>query len=239
MDVYHLARSLPLSQNSHFSFWPRWGRCSWSFASCCSVKGGCRQSVGTGRVGTSRASEPQSLRASEHLRAQHGEASAPPFLLSLFLLSNACAFIYLLLAVWLSMHARALDLRALAKRFRSATLASVWQSHGFQASIASHSFGVRLWAAQSWLKARLCASARLTRFVRLPIPSMKQIAGLRRVSPFSRVSTLAYQWRSTLKDYERQGVANLLRLPFQDGQFWSLFLKHHFLVGSAGVAAGG
>ena len=33
------------------------------------------------------------------------EASAPPFLLSLFLLSNACAFIYLLLAVWLSMHA--------------------------------------------------------------------------------------------------------------------------------------
>lgn len=88
------------------------------------------------------------------------QASAPPFLLSLFLLSNACAFIYLLLAVWLSMHA----------------------------SIASHSFGVRL----------------LTRFVRLPIPSMKQIAGL----------------RSTLKDYERQGVANLLRLPFQDQQEW-------------------
>ncbi|CAE7947502.1 GIP, partial [Symbiodinium sp. KB8] len=88
------------------------------------------------------------------------QASAPPFLLSLFLLSNACAFIYLLLAVWLSMHA----------------------------SIASHSFGVRL----------------LTRFVRLPIPSMKQIAGL----------------RSNLKDYERQGVANLLRLPFQDQQEW-------------------
>ncbi|CAE7373427.1 GIP [Symbiodinium natans] len=88
------------------------------------------------------------------------QASAPPFLLSLFLLSNACAFIYLLLAVWLSMHA----------------------------SIASHSFGVRL----------------LTRFVRLPIPSMKQIAGL----------------RSNLKDYEQQGVANLLRLPFQDRQEW-------------------
>ncbi|CAE7508989.1 GIP, partial [Symbiodinium pilosum] len=88
------------------------------------------------------------------------QASAPPFLLSLFLLSNACAFIYLLLAVWLSMHA----------------------------SIASHSFGVRL----------------LTRFVRLPIPSMKQIANL----------------RSNLKDYERQGVANLLRLPFQDQQDW-------------------
>eukprot|EP00403_Amphidinium_massartii_P003517 CAMPEP_0178375006 /NCGR_PEP_ID=MMETSP0689_2-20121128/2665_1 /TAXON_ID=160604 /ORGANISM="Amphidinium massartii, Strain CS-259" /LENGTH=1208 /DNA_ID=CAMNT_0019994985 /DNA_START=84 /DNA_END=3710 /DNA_ORIENTATION=+ len=83
------------------------------------------------------------------------QASAPPFLLSLFLLSNACAFIYLLLAVWLSMHA----------------------------SIASHSFGVRL----------------LTRFVRLPIPSIKQINSL----------------RSQLRDYERQGVANLLRMPFQ------------------------
>eukprot|EP00927_Polykrikos_kofoidii_P044320 TRINITY_DN38319_c0_g1_i1.p1 TRINITY_DN38319_c0_g1~~TRINITY_DN38319_c0_g1_i1.p1 ORF type:complete len:1278 (-),score=174.59 TRINITY_DN38319_c0_g1_i1:181-4014(-) len=84
------------------------------------------------------------------------QASAPPFLLSMFLLSNACAFIYLLLAVWLSMHA----------------------------SIASHSFGVRL----------------LTRFVRLPIPSMKQITML----------------RSQLKDYERQNVSNLLRLPFVD-----------------------
>eukprot|EP00930_Biecheleria_cincta_P086328 TRINITY_DN7563_c0_g3_i1.p1 TRINITY_DN7563_c0_g3~~TRINITY_DN7563_c0_g3_i1.p1 ORF type:complete len:1135 (+),score=186.80 TRINITY_DN7563_c0_g3_i1:47-3451(+) len=88
------------------------------------------------------------------------QASAPPFLLSLFLLSNACAFVYLLLAVWLSMHA----------------------------SIASHSFGVRL----------------LTRFVRLPIPSMKTITSL----------------RSTLKDYEKQGVASLLRLPFQDQEEW-------------------
>lgn len=84
------------------------------------------------------------------------QASAPPFLLSMFLLSNACAFIYLLLAVWLSMHA----------------------------SIASHSFGVRL----------------LTRFVRLPIPSVKQMGLL----------------RTQLKDYERQSVANLLRLPFLD-----------------------
>jgi len=89
------------------------------------------------------------------------QASAPPFLLSLFLLSNACAFIYLLLAVWLSMHA----------------------------SIAAHSFGVRL----------------LTRFVRLPIPSIKQITAL----------------RSRLKDYESQGVGNLLRLPFQDKQEWT------------------
>eukprot|EP00927_Polykrikos_kofoidii_P029109 TRINITY_DN25220_c0_g1_i1.p1 TRINITY_DN25220_c0_g1~~TRINITY_DN25220_c0_g1_i1.p1 ORF type:complete len:1284 (+),score=182.52 TRINITY_DN25220_c0_g1_i1:164-4015(+) len=86
------------------------------------------------------------------------QASAPPFLLSMFLLSNACAFIYLLLAVWLSMHA----------------------------SIASHSFGVRL----------------LTRFVRLPIPSVKQMTAL----------------RSNLKDYERQNISNLLRLPFLDRQ---------------------
>ena len=41
-------------------------------------------------------------------RESDEQASAPPFLLSLFLLSNACAFIYLLLAVWLSMHVRAL-----------------------------------------------------------------------------------------------------------------------------------
>ncbi|CAL1164787.1 unnamed protein product [Cladocopium goreaui] len=59
------------------------------------------------------------------------QASAPPFVLQLFQLSNACAFMYLLLAVWLSMHA----------------------------SIASHSFGVKM----------------LTRFVRLPIPTQKQL----------------------------------------------------------------
>lgn len=86
------------------------------------------------------------------------QAAAPPYLLSLFLLSNACAFIYLLLAVWLSMHA----------------------------SIASHSFGVRL----------------LTRFVRLPIPSVKQMNHL----------------RSQLRDYEQQGLANMLRLPFLGSQ---------------------
>lgn len=62
------------------------------------------------------------------------QASAPPFLLSLFLLTNASAFIYLLLAVWMSMHA----------------------------SIASHSFGVRL----------------LTRFVRLPIPGAQELRDL-------------------------------------------------------------
>lgn len=71
------------------------------------------------------------------------QASAPPFILALFLLSNACAFVYLLIAVWLSMHA----------------------------SIASHSFGVRL----------------LTRFVRLPIPSPQQIASLsRRLADFEK-----------------------------------------------------
>eukprot|EP00434_Breviolum_minutum_P044810 symbB.v1.2.040070.t1/scaffold6969.1/size14141/1 len=71
------------------------------------------------------------------------QANAPPFILALFLLSNACAFVYLLMAVWLSMHA----------------------------SIASHSFGVRL----------------LTRFVRLPIPSPQQIASLsRRLADFEK-----------------------------------------------------
>lgn len=44
------------------------------------------------------------------------QAASPPFLLSLFLLTAACAFIYLLLAVWMSVHA----------------------------SIASHSFGTKL-----------------------------------------------------------------------------------------------
>ncbi|CAE7495230.1 unnamed protein product [Symbiodinium natans] len=84
------------------------------------------------------------------------QASAPPFVLHLFQLSNACAFLYLLLAVWLSMHA----------------------------SIASHSFGVKM----------------LTRFVRLPIPTQNQILAL----------------KAKLVDFEQQGVANMLRLPFQD-----------------------
>mmetsp|Transcript_41050 Transcript_41050/g.88568 ORF Transcript_41050/g.88568 Transcript_41050/m.88568 type:complete len:1230 (+) Transcript_41050:94-3783(+) len=83
------------------------------------------------------------------------QAAAPPFLLSLFLLTAACAFIYLLLAVWMSVHA----------------------------SIASHSFGVKL----------------LTRFIRLPIPSVKQIDAL----------------NFKLKDFEKQGVGDILRMPFQ------------------------
>eukprot|EP00435_Cladocopium_sp_Y103_P003612 s3434_g1.t1 len=73
------------------------------------------------------------------------QASAPPFVLQLFQLSNACAFMYLLLAVWLSMHA----------------------------SIASHSFGVKM----------------LTRFVRLPIPTQKQLTLL----------------QAKLIDFEKQG----------------------------------
>jgi len=79
----------------------------------------------------------------------------PPFLLALFLLSNACAFVYILLGVWLSMHA----------------------------SIAAHSFGVRL----------------LTRFLRLPIPSSKQLSSL----------------TSKLAEFEFQDVGNLMRMPFQ------------------------
>jgi len=89
------------------------------------------------------------------------QASAPPFLLALFMLTNACTFIYLLMAVWMSMHA----------------------------SIASHSFGVRL----------------LTRFVRLPIPTVRQI------------NALTYK----LADFEKQGVSNLLRVPFANqNQEW-------------------
>ncbi|CAK9080075.1 Pentatricopeptide repeat-containing protein [Durusdinium trenchii] len=88
------------------------------------------------------------------------QASAPPFVLQLFQLSNACAFMYLLLAVWLSMHA----------------------------SIASHSFGVKM----------------LTRFVRLPIPTQKQLTVL----------------QSKLIDFEKQGIAQMMRLPFQDHQDW-------------------
>ncbi|CAE8704567.1 unnamed protein product, partial [Polarella glacialis] len=69
--------------------------------------------------------------------------TAPPFVLSLFYMSVASAFLYLLLAVWLSMHA----------------------------SIASHSFGVRL----------------LTRFVRLPVPGLAQIDVLNaRLADFER-----------------------------------------------------
>jgi len=63
------------------------------------------------------------------------EGEAPAFLLSLFLMSNASAFVFLLTSVWLSMHA----------------------------SLAAHSFGVRL----------------LTRFVRLPVPNTQQIDSLK------------------------------------------------------------
>lgn len=83
------------------------------------------------------------------------QANTPPFVLSLFMLSNGFSFVYLLLAVWMSMHA----------------------------SIAAHSMGVRL----------------LTRFVRLPIASQEQMR------------SLTYR----LKDFEREGIGKLLRVPFQ------------------------
>eukprot|EP00931_Biecheleriopsis_adriatica_P092096 TRINITY_DN6591_c1_g1_i1.p1 TRINITY_DN6591_c1_g1~~TRINITY_DN6591_c1_g1_i1.p1 ORF type:complete len:1166 (-),score=200.90 TRINITY_DN6591_c1_g1_i1:144-3548(-) len=103
------------------------------------------------------------------------QANAPPFILSLFLLSNACAFVYLLLAVWLSMHA----------------------------SIASHSFGVRL----------------LTRFVRLPIPSPQQITSLSsRLADFeaqglSNVLRLpavqkTHEWQSPEAEAQGSGAAD-------------------------------
>ena len=62
------------------------------------------------------------------------EGPQPPFFMGLYLLTVAASFVYLLLAVWLSMYA----------------------------SIASHSFGVRL----------------RTRYVRLPIPNLSQIQSL-------------------------------------------------------------
>eukprot|EP00440_Ansanella_granifera_P016294 gb/GFBE01017701.1/.p1 GENE.gb/GFBE01017701.1/~~gb/GFBE01017701.1/.p1 ORF type:complete len:1000 (+),score=194.91 gb/GFBE01017701.1/:1-3000(+) len=62
------------------------------------------------------------------------EGPQPPFFMGQYLLTVAASFVYLLLAVWLSMYA----------------------------SIASHSFGVRL----------------RTRYVRLPIPNLNQIQSL-------------------------------------------------------------
>eukprot|EP00435_Cladocopium_sp_Y103_P073485 s884_g43.t2 len=98
------------------------------------------------------------------------QASAPPFILALFLLSNACAFVYLLIAVWLSMHA----------------------------SIASHSFGVRL----------------LTRFVRLPIPSPQQIASLsRRLADFEKQGFQAPGGRFQSLDSRFQALGSKLQGP--------------------------
>jgi len=89
---------------------------------------------------------------------------APSWFNGLYLLTVASSFVYLLLAVWLSMHA----------------------------SISSHSFGVRL----------------RTRYVRLPIPSLSQIASL----------------TAKLSDFENQGVARVMRVPFATAhaQQWQL-----------------
>lgn len=90
------------------------------------------------------------------------EAIVPPFFLGMYFLTVASALSFLLLAVWLSMHA----------------------------SISAHSFGVRL----------------RTRYVRLPIPSLAQLGGL----------------AAKLSDFEKQGLQNILRLPFAGkGPSWS------------------
>ena len=128
------------------------------------------------------------------------QASAPPFLLSLFLLSNACAFIYLLLAVWLSMHVRAskLDVKGMGLE--------MWKLKGRLEGFCTSGFDciaqLRCTFVESLEGRKSCrmslpvpcneqgsnaldvgqdskSQLRLTRFVRLPIPSMKQIAGLR------------------------------------------------------------
>eukprot|EP00445_Apocalathium_hangoei_P000690 CAMPEP_0203840066 /NCGR_PEP_ID=MMETSP0359-20131031/553_1 /ASSEMBLY_ACC=CAM_ASM_000338 /TAXON_ID=268821 /ORGANISM="Scrippsiella Hangoei, Strain SHTV-5" /LENGTH=989 /DNA_ID=CAMNT_0050754213 /DNA_START=71 /DNA_END=3037 /DNA_ORIENTATION=- len=91
-------------------------------------------------------------------------APAPPFAKALYAMSLASAFIYILLAVWLSMHA----------------------------SVSAHSFGVRL----------------LTRYVRLPIPGVKQVTAL----------------NARLTDFERQGTKQMLRVPFVgEAQQWQRF----------------
>jgi len=107
-------------------------------------------------------------------------ASAPTFILKLFLLTNSAAFVYLLLAVWLSMHA----------------------------SVASHSFGVRL----------------LTRFVRLPIPSSTQIDTLNNQLAHFEKQELSQMLRlpgTAANEFERPGAkgnpepseSQMLRLP--------------------------
>jgi hypothetical protein len=90
-------------------------------------------------------------------------ANAPVFLLSVYMISTACAFLYLLLALWLAMHA----------------------------AIASKSFGTRL----------------LLRHVRLPLPTNAQIDAV----------------ASNLADYERQGVREMLRMPFVQQSHWKSF----------------
>eukprot|EP00931_Biecheleriopsis_adriatica_P116310 TRINITY_DN91972_c0_g1_i1.p1 TRINITY_DN91972_c0_g1~~TRINITY_DN91972_c0_g1_i1.p1 ORF type:complete len:1019 (-),score=186.22 TRINITY_DN91972_c0_g1_i1:51-2735(-) len=69
-------------------------------------------------------------------------------------------------------------------------LLAVWFS--IYASITAHSFGVRL----------------RTRYVRLPIPNLKQIQSL----------------TTTLSDFEKQGISKVMRVPFgpQNAQDWQL-----------------
>jgi hypothetical protein len=87
----------------------------------------------------------------------------PNFFSGYYLLTISSSFTYLLLAVWLSMYA----------------------------SIAAHSFGVRI----------------RTRYVRLPIPSLSQIASL----------------TSKLSDLEKQSVTKIMRVPFVQGaQKWEM-----------------
>ena len=171
------------------------------------------------------------------------QASAPPFLLSLFLLSNACAFIYLLLAVWLSMHVLDLgtawnNLRRIRNNNWNIVLFIILSGCAYdEASIASHSFGVRLCTTQLVWRAvcSLCVwPAELTSANSPTKCEAYQICppadpqhetdswpeeGAEKKLDRGQVYHLparVFPFRSTLKDYERQGVANLLRLPFQD-----------------------
>eukprot|EP00927_Polykrikos_kofoidii_P003827 TRINITY_DN11539_c0_g1_i4.p1 TRINITY_DN11539_c0_g1~~TRINITY_DN11539_c0_g1_i4.p1 ORF type:complete len:836 (+),score=140.50 TRINITY_DN11539_c0_g1_i4:114-2510(+) len=104
----------------------------------------------------------------------------PPFFAGIYLLSIASSFVYLLLAVWLSMHA----------------------------SISSHGYGVRL----------------RCRFIRLPIPTSKQLA---------RVST-------TLAEFEQCGLRNTMRIPFgpDPAQHWNNDVAEELSVGTNGDVVG-
>lgn len=62
---------------------------------------------------------------------------------------------------------------------------------------------------------------RLTRFVRLPIPTQKQLNVLQAkcgTSVWVQFSHWLLGAKAKLIDFEKQGVAKMMRLPFQDHQ---------------------
>ncbi|CAK0899434.1 unnamed protein product, partial [Prorocentrum cordatum] len=147
--------------------------------------------------------------ATMYVEARIQKNKAPPFLLSLYWLSVAGAWIYLMLAVILSLYA---SIRGSKSGIRinvprapapplarsalqgsrgppSAVESVCWCRCSFLPPISAHAFGVRL----------------LTRFVRLPIPGARQMDSL----------------NAKFSDLERQGLGNVMRVPFVQGaQQW-------------------